>query len=193
MSTLETETSGLQVNTNVTGGGSVAVTNGKTLTVSNSLTLAGTDGTTMTFPSTSQTVAAKPVITAAGVASASTSSTTSVMAGLAGAITPAVTGRVFVLITGYAFNSTISDGVKTQIAWGTGTAPIAGATATGTAVGQGIHQMSDAAANQTGFFTECWIISGLTLGTAIWIDLQLGAVTGGTANLNNINIVAFEL
>jgi hypothetical protein len=35
----------------------VAVASGKTITVSNSLTLAGTDGTTMTFPATSQAIA----------------------------------------------------------------------------------------------------------------------------------------
>lgn len=35
----------------------IAIASGKTLTVSNSLTLAGTNGTTMTFPSTSATIA----------------------------------------------------------------------------------------------------------------------------------------
>lgn len=39
------------------GAGSVDVASGKTLTASNTLTLAGTDGTTMTFPSTSATLA----------------------------------------------------------------------------------------------------------------------------------------
>ena len=38
------------------GGGSVVIAAGKTFTVNNSLTLAGTDGTTMTFPGTSDTV-----------------------------------------------------------------------------------------------------------------------------------------
>ena len=37
--------------------GTFTLTNGKTLSVSNTLTLAGTDGTTMTFPSTSATIA----------------------------------------------------------------------------------------------------------------------------------------
>ena len=35
----------------------LSATSGKTLTVSNSITIAGTDGTTMTFPSTSATIA----------------------------------------------------------------------------------------------------------------------------------------
>jgi hypothetical protein len=37
--------------------GTIAITSGKTLTASNSITLTGTDGTTMTFPSTSATIA----------------------------------------------------------------------------------------------------------------------------------------
>lgn len=37
--------------------GTLTIADGKTLTVSNSLTLAGTDATTMTFPTTSQTIA----------------------------------------------------------------------------------------------------------------------------------------
>ena len=37
--------------------GTLTITNGKTLSASNTLTLAGTDSTTMTFPSTSQTIA----------------------------------------------------------------------------------------------------------------------------------------
>jgi len=37
--------------------GTLTITNGKTLSVSNTLTLAGTDGTTMTFPSTTATIA----------------------------------------------------------------------------------------------------------------------------------------
>lgn len=41
----------------VVGAGSVSVASGKTLTASNTLTLAGTDSTTMTFPSTSATIA----------------------------------------------------------------------------------------------------------------------------------------
>lgn len=38
-------------------GSTLTIANGKTLTVNNTLTLAGTDGTTMTFPSTSATLA----------------------------------------------------------------------------------------------------------------------------------------
>lgn len=48
---------GSDIKTLAVGAGAVSVTSAKTLSVSNSLTLAGTDGTTMTFPSTSATIA----------------------------------------------------------------------------------------------------------------------------------------
>lgn len=48
---------GSDLKTLAVGAGAVSVTSDKTLTVSNTLTLAGTDGTTMTFPSTSATLA----------------------------------------------------------------------------------------------------------------------------------------
>src|SRR5205085_3981272 len=44
-------------NTWGTGTGTLSIAAGKTLTSSNTLTLAGTDSTTMTFPSTSATIA----------------------------------------------------------------------------------------------------------------------------------------
>lgn len=57
-----TNLTGLPLTTGVTGilpsaNGGTGVNNSKNLTVSNSLTLAGTDSTTMTFPSTSATIA----------------------------------------------------------------------------------------------------------------------------------------
>ena len=48
---------GTQIKTGIIGAGSVSIASGKTLTVNNTLTLSGTDGTTMTFPSTSATIA----------------------------------------------------------------------------------------------------------------------------------------
>ena len=48
---------GSDIKTLVVGAGSVSVASAKTLTANNTLTLAGTDSTTMTFPSTSATLA----------------------------------------------------------------------------------------------------------------------------------------
>lgn len=61
--TLVTPTLGVATATSVNGltitstTGTITITNGKTLSVSNTLTLAGTDSTTMTFPSTTATIA----------------------------------------------------------------------------------------------------------------------------------------
>lgn len=61
--TLITPTLGVATATSIDGltittsTGTLTITNGKTLSASNTLTLAGTDSTTMTFPSTSTTVA----------------------------------------------------------------------------------------------------------------------------------------
>jgi hypothetical protein len=57
-----TNLTGLPLTTGVTGvlppvNGGTGIANAKTLTVSNNLTLAGTDGTTMTFPTTTATIA----------------------------------------------------------------------------------------------------------------------------------------
>lgn len=48
---------GTNIKTFIIGAGSASIASGKTLTANNTVTLAGTDGTTMTFPSTSATIA----------------------------------------------------------------------------------------------------------------------------------------
>jgi hypothetical protein len=42
-------------------------------------------------------------------------------------------------------------------------------------------------------FSKTYIITGLTAGTAYWIDLQLEAGTGGTAIVRNLEYTAREL
>ncbi len=54
VSDVNTATNGLIITATT---GTLTIANGKTFTVSNTLTLAGTDGTTMTFPATSATLA----------------------------------------------------------------------------------------------------------------------------------------
>lgn len=59
----------------------LTIANGKTLTASNTLTLAGTDGTTMTFPSTSSTLMANPMTTLGDVIYGGTSGVATRLAG----------------------------------------------------------------------------------------------------------------
>lgn len=120
-----------------------------------------------------------------------TVSTTGVMMGLAGAITPASSGRVCVTITGDVQNNTNGSGAKMGVQYGTGSAPANAAAITGTSVG-GIPVFTTAAANQRVPFCLTVIITGLVLGTAYWLDLMLGAVTSGTAAAKNLTITARE-
>lgn len=120
-----------------------------------------------------------------------TTNTTGLMMGLAGAITPVFSGRVMVSITGNIENNTSGSGVKAGIYYGTGTAPVNAAAITGTLVGS-VPQFTTAAAAQRVPINITIIITGLTLGTAYWLDLMLGAITSGTAAIKNITVTAVE-
>lgn len=107
-------------------------------------------------------------------------------------ITPRVSGRILVIFQGAFANNTAGDGAQAQIAYGTGTSPIAGAASTGTLVGA-VAYSSGAPANLNVPYTVTAIITGLTLGTAYWLDLAWQAVAGGTANLWNSHYSAMEI
>ena len=115
--------------------------------------------------------------------------------GAAGApctITPVATGRVQFLITGMIAQSTTADGVVTKIAYGTGAAPANAAAVTGTVIGA-----TDTWTALTGMLTVPWAMSaiatGLALSTAVWYDIQIADVTGGTASLTNVTCTAHEI
>lgn len=125
-----------------------------------------------------------------------TTDTTGKMMGLAGTITPLVTGRIAISITGTLTNSTgtAGNGAKAQITYGTGTAPTNGANLTGTAVGSiQTSILERATANDLQPFSLFAIVTGLTTGVAVWLDIRLAAVSAGTGLCKNINIVAFEI
>jgi hypothetical protein len=112
-----------------------------------------------------------------------------VMAGLALAITPQVTGKLKILISGGAGTSTAAANVAIQGRYGTGTPPSNGGMSAGTAFGQTQTVRALAAATSwSSTFTVADIISGLTPGTSYWVDLafstsasadpaQIGAIT----------------
>lgn len=116
-----------------------------------------------------------------------------VMMGLAGAITPLVTGKVLIVVSGTIFNSTgaAGDGCNIQLRHGTGAAPANGAAATGTAVGGLLHYVASTGAGKVPFSLNAFV-SGLSL-AAHWIDVTLAATTGGTANITDVSISAVEL
>ena len=122
-----------------------------------------------------------------------TASAAGVMMGLAVTMTPRVTGRIQVIITGTIANATaIADGATVQLRTGTGAAPANGDALTGTAAG-GLVQYIAATVLEKAPFTVSAIISGLTLGVMTWMDLGVAAVTGGTATVTDLSVSAVEL
>jgi hypothetical protein len=128
-----------------------------------------------------------------------TSSLTAVMAGLGtatfgtAAITPTATGKIFVTITGQIRNDTASDGSQCQIRYATGTAPNNGAAFTGTATGGLVNITNGSLTNVRMPFSVSAVITGLAVGTAVWLDLAQVSVTGGVTALNNVIVCAFEI
>ena len=91
------------------------------------------------------------------------------------------------------FNATaIADGAKVQLRTGTGAAPTNGAALTGTACGGNVNYIASTTAGKVPFSVTC-VVTGLTLGTAVWLDLGLAAITAGTATIENVGISAHEI
>jgi hypothetical protein len=128
---------------------------------------------------------------------ATTSSTVGVMMGLSASITPVLTGKIMIIISGDIDNDTGDDGAQVQIRTGTGTPPINGAALTGTTQG-GLVKMSVVVSGGATVVTRVpfslnAIVTGLTLNTAVWIDLGLAAITAGNARVRDISISVVEL
>jgi len=112
----------------------------------------------------------------------STTSTTLVMAGFGKTLTPARTGAVWVYFAAYCYNTTAAAQVHLQLAYGVGTAPVNGAAATGTAFGPLLYSQSTTA-NAAQNCSVGYEVSGLTVGTTYWFDVQFEAAIGGAANI----------
>jgi hypothetical protein len=140
---------------------------------------AATASGTITVPSQTGTMAVSGGLAHSSksvAAPSGTTSTTGVMMGLAGAVTPKLAGTVRISACGDVTNSASGDGASTTLYYGTGTAPANGAALTGTAVGSA-HKFVSAAATEKVPFCNSWTVSGLAVGTAYWIDLDVAAIT----------------
>lgn len=113
------------------------------------------------------------------------------MMGLAGSITPRASGDVLITLSGEATNNTSGSGLNVQIRYGTGAAPANGAAFSGTACGN-VPGYTVAAVSQRLPFSITCIATGLTLGTAIWIDATVNAITSGTGAISSLTIAAAE-
>lgn len=125
-------------------------------------------------------------------AAAATTSGSLVMSGYGGAasITPAATGVIMISIIGFGANSGLNNNFL-QIRFGTGTAPVNGAANTGSA-GSAQITLATTMLNFNASFCLVGLATGLTLGTAVWIDLAQ-ATSGGTFTQGAPGIVAVEV
>jgi hypothetical protein len=131
-------------------------------------------------------------IVATSAAPTATASLTAVMMGIGAFITPVISNRVEITISGQMGNSTVADGTTVQLRYGTGAAPANGAAVTGTQAG--ISQtITSVTAAQGGGFSITAIVTGLVVGQPIWMDAALQAVTGGSASITGVTICANEI
>ena len=124
-----------------------------------------------------------------------TTSTAGVMMGLGSTVsfTPTRTGKIMIILSGDGDNATNARGANVQMRYGTGVAPANGAALTGTTVGTLIQIFGDAA--DIFPFTLNGIVSGLSVGTAIWVDISLASVGAGTntARVRDIMVSIIEI
>lgn len=122
-----------------------------------------------------------------------TTSGTGVMMGLGVTtcrITPVYSSRVFAVIDGSVLNSTVGALASFNVRFGTGAGPANGAAASGTAVTASTSTGNGGAVYQSGF-SKSAVITGLTPGVAIWLDVSL-ASSGGTSTVAGIGCMAYE-
>lgn len=126
-----------------------------------------------------------------GGASTSTSGT-GTMAGLAGSITPVITGNLAVTFAGAFHHSNAGGSFGYQIYYGTGSAPASGAAIAGTATGNKLAGQSASALTKVPA-PNIALITGLTIGTTYWFDIAFDNGGAGTATLEASSIGAFEV
>ena len=122
------------------------------------------------------------------------------MQGLAGTITPATSGNVTITISGTIISPTgalAGDGISYQLSEGISTAPSNGAALTGTQIGvpqaASLEVAATAAADVSIPFSLSYRVTGLTVGTPVWIDLAAKSLTTASdIGLSNVSIVAIE-
>ena len=195
--------SGVTMNVNTTG--AVAVVNNKGVALAAADLIAGQvyaavyDGGTSKWwlvtpvPSQSAVFANGAALAPAGVVS-----TTGLMAGMGStvAITPLKTGRLYVHVSGMMQNSVANQAATAQLYYGTGAAPGASAALAGTLVPGAYAQdtLLATVANAQVPFGFGAIISGLTVGTAYWLDLALSNGGGsGTAFVTGVKFSIIEI
>lgn len=116
------------------------------------------------------------------------------MAGLGGSFTTR-SGRFAICMSGNLDNTTVNDGSKVQISFGTTVpVPTLNAPLQGTQVGP-IQQLSQTALPAATItpYGACWVVTGQTKNTTFWTDVAYGAITGGQAVLTQASVIAYDI
>jgi hypothetical protein len=128
-----------------------------------------------------------------------TTSTAGVMMGLGSAtygsssITPTTSGKIVISLSGSVSNSALNGGIAVQLRYGTSTAPSNAAALTGTAVGAIAGGLNLPAAGTVPFSLQA-VVTGLSTGTAYWLDCSAGNnSSSGTVSLFNVAMSAYEI
>jgi hypothetical protein len=190
------------------GAGGTGVNNGSsTITLGAALTTTGAGAPTLAFPATGRTytypLTAATLLSTAGATltanpanqTGTTSTAAFVMLGTGGTctITPTNSTRLFFVFSGVMLTSVALDGGVVKLAFGTGSAPGNGAAASGTVVGTQVGISGTTTINTTIPFSLSGIATGLSVGTAAWLDLQFEAIAGGTFTIQNVTCSAYEV
>lgn len=123
-----------------------------------------------------------------------TTSTSYVMMGLGATwkLTPNSSGACILSVNGSMSNSTAGAGGRTYATYGTGTAPANGDALTGTRF-IGDSGSVSINANDPSPFSGAHLVTGLTVGTAYWIDCAVKTDGTGTAKIADVIVSAIEL
>ena len=148
---------------------------------------------------TNRTVAAASAQTPVGSPTKPSSTSAYLMQGLAGSITPTGSGKVLIIISGTIVEATgtaAGTGVQYQLSYGTSTAPANAAALTGTQVGtvqKYLNPTTVVAADVAVPFSIQAVVTGLTVGTAYWIDLAAESITTASyVGFSNVSISVIE-
>jgi hypothetical protein len=118
------------------------------------------------------------------------------MLGYGTTITPARSGTILIMVSGDITHPTAAHGGQVQIAFGTGTIPVNGAAQTGTTTGGDVKFLNgsgnQAAAGKAPFSLQS-IVSGLTVGTTYWVDLQAASTNISALTFGDVTISIIEL
>lgn len=106
-------------------------------------------------------------------------------------LTPQVTGRVVICISGNLVDNTAATTATCQLSYGTGTAPVNAATLTGTQQGGQLSWVT-LASQLTIPFSMSAMITGLAVGTAVWFDVCAKSAAG-TIQVTNATCWAIEV